>query len=182
MTKSEPTYLPRLEKSAYCGNAVVHWVLTTRERKQGWLDADFHGRFRELTLHACAREKLVCPVYCLMPDHMHFIWMGLRESSDQRRGMSFFRTYLNRLIAPIELNHQPFDHLLKIEEREQNAFARMCSYILENPSRSGLVSNTSEWAFSGAVVSGYPELNPLEARYWPLFWRLYYGFREALDD
>ena len=40
-------------------------------------------------LHAAAREGLFCPVYCLMPDHLHLVWMGLRLDTDQLNGMAF---------------------------------------------------------------------------------------------
>ena len=45
-------------------------------------------------LHAAAREGLFCPAYCLMPDHIHLVWLGLRLDTDQLNGMSFLRTYL----------------------------------------------------------------------------------------
>ena len=56
--------------------------------------------FRELMLHAAAREGLACPVYCLMPDHIHLVWMGLRRNSDQINGMAFLRTYLEPALHP----------------------------------------------------------------------------------
>jgi len=69
-------YLPRLAREHYQAGAVVHWTLTTFDRARGWLTPSFHCRFRELMLHVAARENLVCPIYCLMPDHLHLIWMG----------------------------------------------------------------------------------------------------------
>src|SRR5262249_49602455 len=50
--------------------------------------------FRELLLHAAARENLYCPAYILMPDHIHLLWMGLKLSSDQINAMRFLRQYL----------------------------------------------------------------------------------------
>ncbi len=75
-------YSPRLAREFYQGGAVVHWTLTTFDRAQGWLNESFHQRFRELLLHTAAREGLLCPVYCLMPDHIHMVWMGLRSDTD----------------------------------------------------------------------------------------------------
>jgi hypothetical protein len=60
--------LPRLPREYYQGDAVVHWTLTVFDRAKGWLSEAFHGRFRELMLHAAAREGLFCPAYVLMPD------------------------------------------------------------------------------------------------------------------
>ena len=70
-------FLPRIGRDSYQGNAVVLWTLPVAKRRTGWLDDVFHARFRELILHANAREGLICPVYVLMPDHIHLVWMGL---------------------------------------------------------------------------------------------------------
>ncbi len=66
-------YLPRLQREHYQGDAVVHWTVPFSHRRQGWLDERFHAGFRELMLHAAAREALLCPTYCLMPDHLHLV-------------------------------------------------------------------------------------------------------------
>ena len=123
-------------------------------------------------LHAAAREGLVCPAYCLMPDHLHLVWMGLRLDTDQINGMAFLRTHLERALAPAKFQSQAHDHVLRAEQRRREAFAEACRYDLHNPVRAGLVHSPEQWAFSGAVVPGYPRLHPLEARYWPRFWKL----------
>jgi putative transposase len=166
-------YLPRLPREHYRGDAVVHWTLPISCRRQGWLGDQFHAAFRELLLHTAAREGLLCPTYCLMPDHIHLVWMGLRLDSDQRNGMAFLRTHLASKLAPYRLQHQAHDHVLKEEERRHNSFAAVCNYILENPVRGELVRDSRKWLFNGAVVPGYPALHPLQADFWQLFWRLY---------
>jgi putative transposase len=165
--------LPRLSAEFYQGDAVVHWTLTIFDRDTGWLNESFHLRFREVMLHAAAREGLFCPVYCLMPDHIHLIWIGLRPETDQRTGMTFLRTHLKSFLAPFKFQPQAYDHVLRDEERKQNAFAKICFYILANPVRAGLIKETERWSFCGAVVPGYPALHPLDEIFWPLFWKLH---------
>ena len=152
---------------------MVHWTLPIAHRREGWLDEPFHAAFRELLLHAAAREGLFCPTYCLMPDHLHLVWMGLRLDSDQLNGMSFLRTHLKGILAPQKFQHQAHDHVLKENERQKNVFARVCNYILENPLRGELAPNPGEWKFSGAVLPGYPTMHPLQDDFWPKFWKLY---------
>lgn len=101
--KPHPGRLPRLPREFYQGDAFVHWTLATHDRATGWLTETFHARFRELMLHAAAREGLFCPAYCLMPDHLHLVWMGLRLDSDQLNGMSFLRTYLEPALVGDEV-------------------------------------------------------------------------------
>ncbi len=171
-------YLPRLPREYYQGDAVVHWTLPISHRRQGWLDERFHAAFRELMLHAAAREGLLCPTYCLMPDHLHLVWTGLRLDTDQRNGMAFLRTRLEPKLAPKKFQHQAHDHVLKEEERRHDAFARACNYILENPLQAELVKHANDWPFSGAVLPGYPTLHPLRDDFWPKFWTLYAQARQ----
>jgi len=77
---SELHHLPRLAPEFYRAFAVVQWTVTLKNKTTSWLNDGFHFRFRELLLHAAMRENLFCPVYVLMPEHLHLIWMGLGSS------------------------------------------------------------------------------------------------------
>ncbi|MDO8540520.1 MAG: hypothetical protein Q7S40_08815 [Opitutaceae bacterium] len=144
-------------------------------RSQGWLDALHHAKVRELLCHALGRYGVVCPAYCLMPDHGHFLWIGLNEMSDQRLAAAAFREGWNFELRPggRQLQRQPFDHVLREEERERGAFAAVAQYIFENPVRAGLVEKWENYPFLGALVPGYPILDPREEDYWDRFWRIY---------
>ena len=157
---------------------MVHWTLTTYDRQAGWLTPALHQQFRELLFHAAAREGLVGPIYCLMPDHLHLVWMGLRLDSDQRNGMAFLRTYLELALKPAKFQPQAHDNVLREEERKRNAFAKVCWYIVANPVRAGLIGETESWPYTGCSVPGYPSLNPMRAEFWPQFWKVYQTLRQ----
>ena len=175
-------YLPRLPRPYYQSAAVVHWTLTIWDRATGWLSERLHSRWRELLLHCAAREGLFCPVYCLMPDHLHLIWMGLRPDSDQLNGMAFLRTYLEPELAPARFQPQAHDHVMRESSTTRDALTTAFSYDLLNPVRKGLVSAPSEWPYRGCVVPGYPKLDPLDARFRILFWKLYRDQRDPKCD
>ena len=86
-----PHHLPRLNPEFYRGDAAVHWTLTIFDRQTGWLTESLHLKFRELMLHAAARENLLCPSYCLMPDH-DALSPSPRQSGERAgvRGFEFF--------------------------------------------------------------------------------------------
>ncbi|MEO0414760.1 MAG: hypothetical protein AAF226_07390, partial [Verrucomicrobiota bacterium] len=90
--------LSRLDDSFYRGNAWVHWSMAIDQREVGWLMHLTHLQIREALLHTCVRYKLACPVYCLMPDHGHFLLGGLHPESDQLKAVKFFRQEWNRLL------------------------------------------------------------------------------------
>ena len=165
--------LPRLPREYYQGDAVVFWTLTIFNQAHGWLTPAFHQQFQKLMLHAAAREGLACPIYCLMPDHLHLVWMGLRLDSDQVNGMAFLRTHLEPELSPAKFQPQPQDEVLRAEQRKRNAFSKVCFYIAANPVRAELIDETKVWPFTGCVIPGYPKLNPLDDDYWSKFWRIF---------
>ncbi|MEO6568825.1 MAG: hypothetical protein ABIO94_08685 [Opitutaceae bacterium] len=153
----------------------MHWTLTIEERGIGWLNDTFHLRWRELMLHTLVRYDVVCPVYCLMPDHVHLVWNGTTDSSEQRDAMKFLRTSISGLLKPHSWQRQSYDHVLLENERAKNAFMAVCFYVLENPVRKGLVGQWQSYPFSGAMVPGYPTLDPRRDNFWGVFWRLHNG-------
>ena len=135
-------HLRRLPRENYQGDAVVHWTLTIAERRQGWLTAPFYYRFRELLSHSCFRYGLVCPIFCLMPDHLHLVWMGICSGSDQLNAMKHLRTHCNESLERIEfeLQDQAYDHVFKEEERRGESLQNVCEYISRNPERARIVA------------------------------------------
>jgi REP element-mobilizing transposase RayT len=174
------SHLPRLDGAHYCGPAVVHWVFTIADRRTGWLDDALHGHIRELMLHTVVRCELLCPVYCLMPDHVHLLWMGMSEATDQRKACTFLRRHLNLALKDrgVCLQKQAYDHVLREQDRERNAFEKIAWYILENPVRAGLVKDRAEWGYCGCVAPGFPGWKVWHDQYWPRFWCEYQAIRE----
>lgn len=170
-------YLPRLATEFYQGDAVVFWTHTIKDRAQGWLTPAFHSAFRELMLHTGVRESLLCPIYTLMPDHLHLVWMGITSESDQKRATAFLRPRLNGLLAPHTLQHQAHDHVLRETERTRGAFTSTCAYIASNPERARLVAATTQWPFAGCIVPGYPGLAPTTPDFWDRYWQIHNGMK-----
>ncbi|MGA2180010.1 MAG: hypothetical protein ABSH15_10570 [Verrucomicrobiota bacterium] len=172
-------YLPRLKREFYQADAVIFWTMPVSHRQQGWLTDSFHAAFREMMLHAAAREGLVCPAYCLMPDHIHLVWIGLRRDADQCNGIKFLRAQIGSFLKPAKFQHQAHDHVLTPAERQRHAFSVACAdYVLLNPLKGGLVKKPGDWPFLGAVIPGCPRVNPFDAGYWPWFWKHYFTVRE----
>ena len=171
-----PSHLPRLEDAAYRGQAWVHWTMTIRDRATGWLDEEMHRFQRELLLHTLSRHHLHCAAYCLMPDHAHFLWMGLWEGSDQRKAARFFRRYWNAELMKrgVRLQPQAYDHVLRESERRPDAFEDTAIYVFKNPERAGLVDDWADWPFLGSLAPGYPDLTVDRiADFWPRFWTIH---------
>jgi putative transposase len=166
-------HLPRLPGESYRALAIVHWTLTVEKRSTGWLNDYFHQVWREVMVHTAARYAVACPVYCLMPDHAHVVWMGISPESEQQAALKFFRTHTAPHLAASKWQRQPFDHVLREPERSRDAFRTICDYVLVNPVRKGLVGDWKQWRYSGAIVAGYPRLDPRQDDFWDTYWKIY---------
>lgn len=175
--EDEGDYLRRLPPEAYRGHAYVHWSMTMDDRQTGWLVPIFYYKFREILTHTAFRYGLCCPIYCCMPDHIHMLWIGILQSSDQRHAAKYFRKQLNPILEKLNARFQgqPFDHVLRDEQRERGAFEGVVEYIARNPERAGLVPRDAfrEYKYTGCLMPGYPELSPWQNDYWQRFWRIY---------
>lgn len=169
-------WLRRLPAAFYRGFNTIHWQMTLEDRVTGWLKPGFHTRFRELLLHTMARHDLICPIYCLMPDHMHLLWMGVAEDAEQKSAAKFFRQHVNDLLDQslegARFQKQPYDHVLRQNERGPDAGRALAWYVQHNAVRAKLVIHESEWPYLGCMIPGYPTLHPLEEGYWDKFWRI----------
>lgn len=180
MTTDRKANLPRLERHQYQGHAVVFWTNTLEERSRGWLTPEFYTHFREIILHTAIRYALWCPAYCVMPDHVHHLWMGMHPQSDQLLAIKFLRSELRlHLGAGRNWQHQAHDHVLRDEERRRNAFRLSCAYILQNPVRGQLVSRPEDWPYQGVVIPGFPRMRISDDGFWERFWRIYADFRDS---
>ena len=171
------SHLKRLPPEYYRGQAYVHWTITTQDRKTGWLIPIFYYKFRELLTHTAFRFKLCCPIYCCMPDHIHLMWIGILDTSDQLLALRYFHRQLNPVLEKLAVKFQreTYDHVLKEDERAQSAFESVCDYVARNPERAGLVKEDrySDYPFTDCLVPGYPELSVWEKDYWDRFWLIY---------
>ena len=110
-----------------------------------------------------------------MPDHMHFLWMGMEMDSVQLNAAQFFRRYVNEILeeSNVRLQGQGFDHVLRGEEQRRSAFESLLFYIVENPVRAGLVDTSHNWPYSGTQVAGYPDLDWRDDDFRERFWKIY---------
>jgi putative transposase len=177
MTDDIHDYLQRLPPDHYRGQAYVHWSMTIEDRKTGWLIPIFYYKFREILTHTMFRYGICCPIYCCMPDHIHLLWIGAFKSSDQRHAARYFRKHLNPVLERLDcrFQQQPYDHVLREEERQPAAFEHVVEYIARNPERKQLVPHDRfrDYPYTGCLVPGYPELQLWQADFWDRFWRVY---------
>ncbi len=152
---------------------MIFWTHTMARRATGWLNEDFHAHFREVLLHACARQHLACPAYVLMPDHWHLVWLGMAATSDQHAATRFLRRYPQPRLGEFTLDDRAYDHVLRRTEKSREAIGSSCHYVQENPIRAGYCLDRTGWPYAGAMIAGFPELDARRPDFWEVFWRIY---------
>jgi putative transposase len=165
--------LPRLDASHYIGPAYVFWTHIVKDRAIGWLNEAFHSHFREILLHTSSRHHLGCPIYILMPDHIHLVWIGAHPTSNQLLANRFLRTHLQ-----LPLQKQAYDHVIREDERAGDRFTDICNYIRNNPVRANLVQASECWSYQGSMIPGYPNLC-LDAP--AAFWKCFHAYQDSLS-
>lgn len=135
-------YLRRLPPEYYRGQAFVHWSMTIDGRATGWLDEETHLRFRDVQAHLLHRYRLMCPMYCLMPDHVHVFWAGLDANSDQLKAVRFLRDHFNGVLRArgVALQKQCHDNVLREIDRDRGG-CRAVGLLPCGKSRAGWI----EW-------------------------------------
>jgi putative transposase len=75
----------------------------------------------------------------------------------------------------VQLQKQPYDHVLTDDERKEVGFEAIAEYIARNPERAGMVPTDGyrQYPYTGCLVPGYPDLVPWVDDYWSKFWKLY---------
>ncbi|MDB5390626.1 MAG: hypothetical protein JWM11_6272 [Planctomycetaceae bacterium] len=180
MSAMNPSYdndhLKRLHPAFYRGQACVHWNMTIEDRRTGWLVPIFYYKFRELLTHTMFRYGISCPIFCLMPDHMHLLWLGIADNSDQRLAIKFLRQQLYPVLSKfhVRLQRQPYDRVLRDDERQRIGLQNIVEYIARNPERKQLVplEGYRDYDYTGCLIPGYPDTSPFQPGYWSLFDRL----------
>jgi putative transposase len=111
---------------------------------------DFNGEI--INCLKTERERMKCRIYvfCLMPDHLHFL-CGTKEKDvsvldfvNQFKGKSTRIGWEYGIEGPL-WQRRNYDHILRKEEKLED----IAKYIVNNPVRRGIVEEWTEYSFSG---------------------------------
>ncbi|MDH4222776.1 MAG: transposase [candidate division Zixibacteria bacterium] len=140
----------RLALQLYKGLRAYFVTICTKDQQRAFTDSRIIGEQIKVLNSCCKKDDFSVWTYCFMPDHLHLLLVG-EENSDL---IKFIRTYKQlsgygyKKITGKNLWQKSFyDHILRKEEN----IAQVVRYILENPTRKGLVANFVEYPFSGSL-------------------------------
>jgi REP-associated tyrosine transposase len=149
---------PRLQAFSYVGPHRYFLTFCTADRHRAFTDAQIVDLVRSQILRATETHDFEIPAYCFMPDHLHLLAHGTRETSDmtkfvhaakQLSGHAYHARTGKRLWQP-----SYFEHVL----REEDDTWGVAAYIVGNPLRAGLVTRVDEYPYLGSCTVSLEEL------------------------
>ena len=147
---------PRLPRYRYIGPHRFFLTVCTLHRQRVFITLDVVDLVRQHILLAADAHDFRILAYCFMPDHLHLLVEGKSAASDmsafgklakQRSSYEFRQRSGERLWQP-----GWFDCQLQVSDDVEEKI----EYILLNPVRAGLVTNASDYPFSGVAVDRQP--------------------------
>ncbi len=152
----------RLSPESYIGKVTVAYTTCIRNRYPFFRNDAMVGRFRSELIRFADKYGCWLPVYCFMPDHLHVMISGQYDSSRPKAVMDSFKTatgiWLRNNVSEVRWQRSYHDHIARCGDDWVN----QAFYILNNPTRAGLVKDPYEYPFSGS--HGYK----LEQLFWDL--------------
>ncbi len=140
----------RLARSSYVGRHWYFLTACTAARVARFQDISFVDQTLKVLKVRADAKKFALQAYCFMPDHLHLLVSGIKETSD---GMAFMNGFKQRTAYEFKQRtqarlwqHKSYDHILRPSE----SWEGVAYYIWMNPVRKGLCVRPEEWPFSGS--------------------------------
>jgi REP element-mobilizing transposase RayT len=142
---------PRMPGFDYVGGYAYHVTVVTHDRRPLLMDENATLTVEDLRRAAevTAFELLV---FCVMPDHVHALVLGLDEDANLLRYVQRFKQLSGFRLAktakkPI-WQQSFYDHAL----RHHEDVLHVARYIFGNPVEAGLITPDEEWPYSGGTL------------------------------
>jgi len=148
---------PRLMSFDYTGPYAYFITCSTYQKRPYFKNKEIVDIVLPVLRRSGEQNDFGIYAYCFMPDHLHLLLLGEKESSLHK----FIRTFkpessfaFTRAHASPLWQRSYYDHVLRKEE----VLEEVALYILNNPVRKGLVDDYKSYAFAGSFMFDIKEL------------------------
>ena len=154
----------RLPDVHYHGRKCVAFTAVEAKRRPRFATPEIHDAVREALLSAGERHGCLVPIYTLMPDHLHVLFLGRDEHSRAKAAMDRFKwefgIWLGQNRPDLDLQKDYYDHIV----RRSQGWEGQARYLALNPVRKGLASDVFGWPYTGSI--GYDLQEVLLDAWW----------------
>lgn len=169
----------RLPRACYIGQQWYFLTACTQDRVPRFRESGIVNQHLGTLREKARDENFAIPAYCFMPDHLHLLVNGMRETSDCLAFINGFKqssAYQFKQATGGRLwQHKPFDHVLRSDER----WEPVAWYIRMNPVRKGLCARPQDWPFSGSETLDWKRLLAPPGQLWIPPWKMQSAERRA---
>ncbi|MDH4222136.1 MAG: transposase [candidate division Zixibacteria bacterium] len=150
LPKRKPT---RLKDYDYAStNAVFFLTVRSQSNRQVFKNPDFNFKCIDYIKEEKVRLGHAVYVFCLMPDHLHFLISPLESNIPVTQYMNGLISKMTRLSWNYgysgKLMQRSFhDHVV----REEEDLRQIAEYILYNPVRKGLAQKWEDYPYCGLI-------------------------------
>jgi putative transposase len=142
----------RLDWNEYIGEKWFFITMCCEHREPFFLTSDKAGWIADFLRAESVRHQFIVDAFCVMPDHLHFLAMGMAPTSNL---LNFAKSFKQKTAFLYQKQHglrlwqkNFYDHILRPGETPNHVAA----YIWMNPVRKGLCKNFEEYPFSGSFT------------------------------
>jgi putative transposase len=159
----------RLDPEEYLGEKWFFITMCCGHRKPVFLTKKDGGWIVAILRAEAATHQFLVDAFCVMPDHLHFLALGMAPASNL---LAFAKSFKQKTAYSYQKKHglklwqkNFYDHILRPNESP----AHVAAYIWMNPVRKGLCKNFEEYPFSGSFTR--PWKNSMGADFWVPPWK-----------
>jgi putative transposase len=145
----------RLPAENYVGRRRYFITLCCDRRRKYLAQSSIAASIVEILRATALQHKMAVYTYCLMPDHLHALVIGLDPSSNLQ---IFVMDFKRRATAEFQSSNssplwqkKSYDYIL----RSNDSNDRVAAYIWMNPVRKGLCAKPQDYPFSGCFASDW---------------------------
>ena len=145
----------RLPAENYVGRRRYFITICCDRRRRFLAQSSLAVRIVQILRATAFHQKMAVYTYCLMPDHLHALVIGLEPTSDLR---TFVMDFKRKATAEFQSSNSSslwqkkfYDYIL----RSNDSNDRVAAYIWMNPVRKGLCTKPQDYPFSGSFVSDW---------------------------
>jgi REP-associated tyrosine transposase len=136
----------------YIGRHRYSLTFCCYDRREVFRDASAVDLVQVQILRAAEDQQFALIVFCFMPDHLHLLVEGQRDTSNLKRfqiaAKQFSAFHYRRCFGAALWQRYAYDRVLRPNEPT----AVVARYILGNPVRAGLAVDIADYPFSGSGV------------------------------
>lgn len=141
----------RLDRELYKGIVSVSFTLCIVGKKQAFIEPVIIKTFTDLLAVEAKKTSCKIPVFCFMPDHLHLLIEGTSSDADTWKTIVDFKQKSGFWLASnrpgIKWQKDFYDHIIRSDEK----IAVQARYILDNPTRKGIVQHWQDYPYNGSI-------------------------------